>query len=100
VYCLGAIAGPALQGIMSNTIPATEQGELQGGFTSLMSLTSIVGPLIMNSLLFAYFTGPDTPVYLPGAPMLLGALLTIISTILAWRGLRKNMQTPVLEKVA
>lgn len=100
VYCLGAIAGPALQGIMSNTIPATEQGELQGGFTSLMSLTSIVGPLVMNSLLFAYFTGPDTPVYLPGAPMLLGALLTMISAVLAWKGLRKNLQTPVLEKAA
>ena len=56
VYGLGAIAGPALQGIMSNEIPATEQGELQGGFTSLMSITSIIGPLLMNSLLFAWST--------------------------------------------
>lgn len=91
VYCLGAIAGPALQGIMSNAIPPTEQGELQGGFTSLMSLTSIIGPLLMNSVLFPYFTGPETPVYLPGAPMLVGALLTVISAVLARRTLKKNL---------
>lgn len=91
IYCLGAIAGPALQGIMSNAIPATEQGELQGGFTSLMSITSIIGPLVMNSVLFAYFTGPETPVYLPGAPMLLGAALTLSSAILAKKSLTKNV---------
>lgn len=43
-YCLGGIAGPALQGIMSNSVPANEQGELQGALTSLMSVTSIIGP--------------------------------------------------------
>ena len=90
IYCLGAIAGPALKGIMSNAIPPTEQGELQGGFTSLMSLTSIIGPLLMNSVLFAYFTGPQTPLYLPGAPMLLGALLTVISAVLARRSLKRT----------
>lgn len=26
-YCLGGIAGPALQGIISNQVPANEQGE-------------------------------------------------------------------------
>ena len=82
VYCLGGIAGPALQGIMSNEIPPNAQGELQGGFTSLISLTSIFGPLLMNSLLFTFFTGPDTPIYLPGAPMLLGALLSAIASVL------------------
>jgi DHA1 family tetracycline resistance protein-like MFS transporter len=98
VYCLGGIAGPALQGIMSNNIPPTEQGELQGGFTSLMSLTSIIGPFLMNSLLFAYFTSPETPYYLPGAPMLLGALLTLISTLLARRSLKKTLKAkPVME---
>ena len=90
VYCLGGIAGPALQGIMSNEIPANAQGELQGGFTSLISLTSIFGPLLMNSLLFTFFTGPDTPYYLPGAPMLLGTLLTIVSAFLARNSLKRT----------
>src|SRR5690606_20055788 len=41
VYCLGGIAGPALQGLISTQVPSNEQGELQGALTSLMSLTSI-----------------------------------------------------------
>jgi len=90
VYCLGGIAGPALQGIMSGVVPANEQGELQGGFTSLMSLASIIGPLMMNGL-FAFFTKADAPVYFPGAAMLLGAVLTVISTILARRTLKNSL---------
>jgi DHA1 family tetracycline resistance protein-like MFS transporter len=54
-YCLGGICGPALQGIISNQVPANEQGEMQGALTSVMSLSSIVGPLLMNNT-FAYFT--------------------------------------------
>ncbi len=90
VYCLGGIAGPALQGIMSNVIPPNEQGELQGGFTSLVSITSIFGPLLMNSLLFPYFTEGPTDLYLPGAPMLVGATLTAMSAVLARRNLKRT----------
>lgn len=94
VYCLGGIAGPALQGIISTQVPANEQGELQGALTSLMSVTSIVGPPLMTST-FSYFTNSATPYYLPGAPMLLGAVLTIIATLLARTSLKKNMQNAV-----
>lgn len=87
VYCLGGIANPALQGIMAGIIPPSQQGELQGGFTSLMSLTSILGPPLMNGL-FAYFTADTAPIYFPGAALLLGAVLTLISTILARRTLK------------
>jgi DHA1 family tetracycline resistance protein-like MFS transporter len=85
-YCLGGIAGPALQGIISSQVPANEQGELQGALTSLMSITSIIGPVMMNGL-FAYFTSPDAPVYLPGASFYLAALLTIMSLFFSYRTL-------------
>ena len=85
-YCLGGIAGPALQGIISGQVPSDEQGELQGALTSLMSLTSIVGPVLMTSL-FSFYTSPGAPVYFPGAPFLLAALLTLISLGLAARSL-------------
>ncbi len=90
VYCLGGIAGPALQGIMSGIVPPNAQGELQGGFTSLMSVTSIVGPPLMNNL-FAFFTRPEGDTYFPGAAMLLGAVFMIISAILARSTLKKNL---------
>lgn len=85
-YTLGGFCGPALQGIISNQVPPTEQGELQGALTSLMSATSIIGPLLMNGL-FAYFTGPSTPYYFPGAPFILGAVLFMLSTWFAYYNL-------------
>jgi DHA1 family tetracycline resistance protein-like MFS transporter len=88
-YCLGGIAGPALQAIISGHVPANEQGELQGALTSLMSLTSIIGPVLMTHL-FAYFTKPEAPVYLPGAPFLMGALLMLGSTFMAYYALKKE----------
>jgi MFS transporter, DHA1 family, tetracycline resistance protein len=89
VYCLGGIAGPALQGIMSGVVPPNAQGELQGGFTSVMSLTSIFGPVMMSQL-FSYAASPESPIYLPGAPMLLGAALSIVSSFLARRTLKAH----------
>ncbi len=85
-YCLGGIAGPALQAIISARVPPNEQGELQGALTSLMSATSIIGPVIMTSL-FYYFTNKNSPVHFAGAPFMLGAVLLIISTWLAKRSL-------------
>ncbi len=89
-YCLGGITGPALQGIMTGEVPANAQGELQGGLTSLISLTSIAGPLLMGYL-FRYYTKPGHP-YFPGAPFLMGGFLTLIGTILAYRSLSKTMK--------
>ncbi len=82
-YCLGGIAGPALQSIISGQVPANEQGELQGALTSLMSITSIIGPLLM-SYLFSYFTKPGAPVKFAGAPFLLGAALMLGSAVIAY----------------
>lgn len=88
-YCLGGIAGPALQAILAGHVPPNEQGELQGAMTSLMSITSVFGPLIMNNL-FAYFTKSDAPVYFPGAPFLLGAILMLLSAVIAYFVLRRE----------
>jgi len=87
-YALGGFAGPSLQGIITTRVPPNEQGELQGGITSLASFTSIFGPPLMTGL-FAYFTTPELNIYFPGAPFLLGTVLTIIAIILARRSLLK-----------
>ena len=89
-YCLGGIAGPSLQGIMSSQVSPREQGELQGALTSLMSLTSIVGPLLMTWL-FYHFSKPGGAIYFPGAAMVAGACLTVISAILARISLKKTL---------
>lgn len=88
-YALGGIAGPALQGIMTEQVPANEQGELQGALTSLASLSSIFGPWLMTYL-FYKFTQPGAPVYFPGAPFVLGAVLMVLSAILAVKSFKRN----------
>ncbi len=88
-YCLGGICGPALQSIISGQVPANEQGELQGGLTSIMSLTNIIGPVLMTSL-FAYFTKPTGPVQFAGAAFFLGGVFMLVSLILAYRTLHHN----------
>jgi DHA1 family tetracycline resistance protein-like MFS transporter len=97
-YCMGGIAGPALQAVISSQVPINEQGILQGALTSLMSATSIIGPPIMTNL-FAYFTKPSAPVHFAGAPFMLGAVLMLASTIIAYFSLRPNKKEQAAEEV-
>ena len=89
-YCLGGICGPALQSTMAGYVPDNEQGELQGSLTGLMSLTSIIGPLLMTNI-FAYFTGKSAPVYFPGVAFLVGAVFMLASAIIAYEALKKKV---------
>nr|AIA10627.1 tetracycline_Resistance_MFS_Efflux_Pump [uncultured bacterium] len=88
-YCLGGICGPSLQSVISGHVPPNQQGELQGALTSLMSVTTIVGPLIMNNA-FAYFTSDKAPFHLPGIHFLIGALCMLVSIYLAHRTLSRE----------
>lgn len=81
-YVLAGIAGPAIQGYISNQIPTNEQGQIQGGITSVISLTAIIGPLLMTGL-FYQFSKSDATVYFPGIPFLLGGVLALIALIIA-----------------
>ena len=89
VVSLGGLAIPALQGIMSNEVPVNEQGELRGALTSLMSLMSIFGPLLMTNL-FSFFTSPNAPAHLPGAPYWLAAVFILISLLLTYKLLKSR----------
>lgn len=83
VYCIGGIAGPPLQSIMAKATPANQQGELSGLTTSVMSLTAIFGPLVMNGM-FSFFTGEMRQTKIPEAPMLLGTVLIFFAVILIY----------------
>ncbi|MBB5519723.1 TCR/Tet family MFS transporter [Amphiplicatus metriothermophilus] len=106
---IGALAGftlPALQGIMSRTLPADSQGELQGALGSIMGVSMIVGPYLMTQV-FAAFNEPGepfeiagitilpqgAPVRLPGASFLLASLLAL-AAILPLLGAFGNIRRP------
>lgn len=89
IYVCGGIAGPAIQSLISNLTPPNEQGQIQGGIASVVSLTAIFGPLMMSNL-FSLFTKADTSVYFPGAPFIMGGLLAFTGVLIAYIYFKRN----------
>ncbi|WP_162072766.1 TCR/Tet family MFS transporter [Chryseobacterium fistulae] len=88
-YCLGGICGPALQSVITKSVPSNEQGELQGALTSLMSATAIVGPPMMTNL-FYFFTHDNAPFKFGGAPFFLAFILMGISVVITYYAFQKK----------
>jgi len=91
-YCLGGIAGPALQATITSRVDVREQGELQGALTSLMSATSVVGPPMMTNL-FSWSIRPGAMIYMPGAPFFLATSLMLTSAFIAWKSFTTSKPT-------
>ncbi len=89
-YALGGVAGPTVQGVISNQVSEKEQGNLQGAITSLVSLTAILGQLIFAPV-FYYFIRPETSIYFPGSSFALAAIFLFIAFLLAYVAMR-NME--------
>ena len=83
---LSYLVGQAAQSILSRQVGDDAQGTLQGGLTSLNSLTGIAGPILATGL-FAYYTRPQAPLHLPGVPFFLASALDAVALILAIRAL-------------
>ncbi|MFN5294967.1 MAG: tetracycline resistance MFS efflux pump, partial [Flavobacteriales bacterium] len=89
-YCLGVINGPAILSIITESVASIAQGELQGIITSVQSITSIVGPLLMAGI-FSHFTTPGN-FYFPGAAFITAAFLILIALLIAWLTVRSKKQ--------
>lgn len=73
---IGGFAGfffPALQSLMTRSVPENAQGELQGAVASNFSVAAIVGPIMMPHI-FSAFTEGAGPHY-PGAPFAAATVL-------------------------
>jgi MFS transporter, DHA1 family, tetracycline resistance protein len=77
-YIIGCLCSPAMQSLMSRQVAPTEQGELQGGITSLMSLAAIGGP-IAGAYAFGTFARPGAPLQIPGMAFFVGAGLFVLA---------------------
>jgi MFS transporter, DHA1 family, tetracycline resistance protein len=88
------IAQPAVQALMSRSVPPNEQGLLQGSLASMLNLTSIAGPPIWTGL-FGYFVSSAAPVVLPGAAFFAAAGVFLLALGLAqrWFGTTARAET-------
>lgn len=105
ISSLGGLAQPALQGIMSRTMPPNAQGELQGAVAAVMSIAMVLGPWTMTQI-FAAFADPGTPVsifgaiiiengapfYFPGAPFVVAACLEAVALALLFVAFRRILR--------
>lgn len=92
---LGGLTGPAIQSLVAGSVDSSEQGKIQGALTSLMSLTSIVSPLLFTAGLFSFFTQPDrnktflgwefTIPSIPGIPFFIGSALLVTAMLICRR---------------
>lgn len=80
VYAVGTIGETAMQGLLSNQIPANQQGELQGSLGSLKGLITIAATLFFAQT-FAAFSDKTTSHYFPGIPFLLAGFFVLLSLI-------------------
>ena len=95
--CLGGLAGPPTQSMITHQVDPSEQGRLQGALSSLQSLAGIFGPALFANL-FALFIGDHAPTHrLPGAAFVLAALLALAALLLTERATRGM---PVRSQVA
>jgi DHA1 family tetracycline resistance protein-like MFS transporter len=83
-FALGGLVEPATKSLLTREVAANEQGELQGSLGSLMSMTSIVGPLVGTSL-FARFAPAGASPHVPGAAFFAAAALNALGLLLAVR---------------
>ncbi|MEN0063160.1 MAG: TCR/Tet family MFS transporter [Myxococcota bacterium] len=78
VAALGAISGPALQGLVTSVVPEDRQGAVQGALAAVQSLTTIVAPLA-STWIFAAATDGTLPFIMPGLPFLLASGFTLLA---------------------
>jgi DHA1 family tetracycline resistance protein-like MFS transporter len=90
--CLGGLAGPPAQSLITHQVDPAEQGRLQGALTSLQSLAGIFGPALFANL-FALFISNRAPTpHLPGVAYVLAAVLVLAALILTVRATRDMPQ--------
>jgi MFS transporter, DHA1 family, tetracycline resistance protein len=73
---MGGFVIPAVRAELSDRVSETQQGELQGAMASIRALGLIGAPLVFTTI-FALFTIEGAPVFWPGAPFALAALLNL-----------------------
>jgi DHA1 family tetracycline resistance protein-like MFS transporter len=81
---LAFAAGPALQGIVSKTTPAGEQGELMGSLQSISSLGVVLMPLVGTAIIGAASHLPSGD-WRVGSSFYLCAAMQVVAIIAARR---------------
>ena len=81
-YAFTGIVDPAIRSIISGQVKSNEQGELQGIFTSLMSLAEIIGPPLFMWFYYNFKTSEPNSKLGLGTPFLVAAFIALLAFLL------------------
>ncbi len=81
---LQGLVQPSLMAMLSRRATPETQGEVQGISAMTMGLGSIIAPLVLTTPM-AYFTGPNAPIYFPGAPYVIAAGFGAVALVMLRR---------------
>ncbi|THD63538.1 TCR/Tet family MFS transporter [Phenylobacterium sp.] len=83
LFAFSGFLMPGVQGLMSQRVPPTHQGQLQGVNQSVQGIASIIGPSIFG-LTFAFSVRHDQTLHLPGLAIYLAGGFLGLAFLLAW----------------
>lgn len=92
IILIGSLAGigsPATQSIISQAVPADEQGAVQGALNSVTSVAGIIAPILWTSL-FSWAIAPERSIHLPGLPFYGAGFAALAAAVFAWRAFQKQ----------
>ena len=92
IILIGSLAGigsPATQSIISQSVPADEQGAVQGALNSITSVSGIVAPILWTWL-FSWSIAPERGAQLPGLSFFGASFVSLAAAILAWRAFQRQ----------
>lgn len=92
IILIGSLAGigsPATQSIISQSVPADEQGGVQGALNSITSIAGIIAPILWTGM-FAWAIAPERSVHVPGLPFYGAGLASLAAAVFAWRAFQKQ----------
>jgi MFS transporter, DHA1 family, tetracycline resistance protein len=85
VMALWGLMNPAVQGLMTRLVSASEQGQLQGANSSVLGIANLIGPILFTQIFATFVAHPQWR--LPGAPFLLSACLLALAALIAARAI-------------
>jgi MFS transporter, DHA1 family, tetracycline resistance protein len=99
IFAFSGFLMPGVQGLMSQRVPPTHQGQLQGVNQSLQGIASIIGPSIFG-LTFAFSVRHEATLRLPGLAIYLAGGLFVLAFLLAWRFAHPHRPPAIAEPAA
>lgn len=87
VFSLMGFFTPSIQGLMSQRLGPSEQGQLQGANGCIMGIAGMIGPSLFSSI-FGFSIDPERSIGIPGLPFLFASAFLVIAFVIAYRVLQ------------